>query len=130
MKPNENISSLTTNKGVEVCIFVADSIERRIASMMETTRGTSGNSLYGCIVCGKSFGHEKTNCQNHIEAKHLQMRWRYRCQLCGKPFKTKNSLAAHKSRYHRTCQYCGLSGLNKDALAAHILQCHGGLEKQ
>ena len=51
-----------------------------------------------CKVCGKE-GNMAT-IRNHIEAKHITG-GRHTCDLCGKILKTRNSLGAHKSTFHR-----------------------------
>ena len=60
--------------------------------------GHSNGKLLVCKVCGKEG--LRTTIRNHIEAKHING-VSHTCDVCGKSAKTKNSLASHKSIYHR-----------------------------
>ena len=51
-----------------------------------------------CTVCGEEGRMHVIKA--HIEAKHITG-ISHRCDICGNSAKTKNSLVAHKSRYHR-----------------------------
>ena len=76
------------------------------AKLMENLEPMDGGH-FRCRICGKdSTGmkgtkhtyHLKNNMKNHVET-HLEGLF-YSCQLCGKEFRSKNSLAVHKSLKH------------------------------
>jgi hypothetical protein len=50
-----------------------------------------------CLVCGK-LGNVRQNMRNHIETHVGEM---VHCELCGKQFKTRNSLNVHRSTKHK-----------------------------
>ena len=51
-----------------------------------------------CRICGKS-ANKKQQMQYHVEGKHLQG-VSLPCNLCGKIYRSRNSLIVHKSRKH------------------------------
>ena len=51
-----------------------------------------------CKVCGE--GGRQIVIKTHIEAKHITG-ITHTCEICGNRAKTKSSLLAHKSKYHR-----------------------------
>lgn len=51
---------------------------------------------YECLSCGKMFG-EKSKAKRHAEI-HLNMA--HACIVCGKTFKTRNTLGHHYSQQH------------------------------
>ena len=60
------------------------------------------NGRMKCSICGKINDDMKkhlTNFRNHIET-HMEG-LSYPCSVCGRNFKTKNSLNSHKSQTHR-----------------------------
>ena len=56
------------------------------------------NGLLSCNACGKS-GTDVRNMRRHAET-HIEG-LSYPCQLCGKTFRSKNSLSCHKYNHHK-----------------------------
>jgi hypothetical protein len=52
-----------------------------------------------CKVCGKIDNKDKTHMRNHIEGKHIEG-VTHPCSYCGKPFRSRHSLACHISQNH------------------------------
>ena len=57
------------------------------------------DGTYSCQICGKNSGRNIYNCRNHIET-HLEG-LSFNCPMCEKTFRSRNSLAMHKSTKHR-----------------------------
>ena len=53
---------------------------------------------YSCGMCGKNSGRKKDHAKNHVET-HMEG-LSFPCQSCDKTFRSRHSLATHKSRYH------------------------------
>ncbi len=53
-----------------------------------------------CLICGSSVVHE-ASMRRHLSDIHLHSHLRYRCPLCKKIYKNKNSLANHLYSYHK-----------------------------
>ena len=53
---------------------------------------------YSCGMCGKNSGRKKDHAKNHVET-HMEG-LSFPCQSCHKTFRSRHSLATHKSRYH------------------------------
>ena len=69
---------------------VDEQIEQNIIKNMDGT--------YSCSICGKTSG-KKQHAQNHMET-HLQG-LSFNCPLCDKTYRSRNTLAMHKSTKHR-----------------------------
>ena len=75
-----------------------------IATMITSTQqdvmknGQYCGKLWACKVCGKEG--LRTTIRNHVEAKHLEGT-SLPCHLCGKIFRSRNSLGFHISKYHK-----------------------------
>ena len=82
------------------------SLDQQVKSMMifsdnaDPYKGQQGRARI-CKVCGKEGS--RTHISDHIEANHITG-ISIPCDLCGKSFKSRVSLAMHKSRYHRNNQ--------------------------
>ena len=59
----------------------------------------NSDGTYFCQICGKNSGRHINNCRNHIET-HLEG-LSFNCPMCEKTFRSRNSLAMHKSTKHR-----------------------------
>ena len=68
-------------------------LDKKIESLMGRT---DGGELQ-CLVCGK-LGTVRQNMRNHIETHVGEV---VSCELCGKQFKTRNSLNVHRSTKHK-----------------------------
>ena len=55
---------------------------------------------WSCNVCG-NVDIAKVNMDDHIRGTHLGVCTDYNCQICGKPFRSRNSLSAHMSTHHK-----------------------------
>ena len=53
---------------------------------------------YQCKMCGK-ISKQKINLKNHIET-HIEG-LSFGCQLCGKTFRSRESIRTHKTRFHK-----------------------------
>ena len=69
---------------------VDEQIEQNIINNMDGT--------YSCSLCGKTSG-KKQHAQNHMET-HLEG-LSFPCPLCEKAYRSRNTLAMHKSTKHR-----------------------------
>ena len=56
-----------------------------------------GSSKFACTTCGKGFA-TKQAAKRHVEI-HLDMT--HPCIVCGRVFKTRNSLGNHYTQQHR-----------------------------
>lgn len=68
-------------------------LDKKIESLM----GRASDGGLQCLVCGKG-GTVRQNMRNHIETHVGEV---VSCELCGKQFKTRNSLNVHKSTKHK-----------------------------
>ena len=57
-----------------------------------------GEKGWQCAVCG--FTGMKGNIKQHIEARHME-NTNVSCEICGRAYKTKNSLQNHMALKHR-----------------------------
>ena len=84
-----------------------ESLKQQVKSMMifsdkaEYPSKQNGVRARACKVCGKEGG--MVNIMNHIESNHITG-ISIPCDTCGKAFKSRNSLNAHKSQQHRKNQ--------------------------
>ena len=72
-----------------------DKIEQKISEYL----GKSFNGDYKCNLCGKTAGKNISHMKNHIET-HLEG-ISFSCSVCGKQFRSRNSLSKHKTVYHK-----------------------------
>ena len=86
------ISKLTTDISYPDNISEID--EQIQQNIVKNVDGT-----YSCKVCGKNSGRKIQHCRNHIET-HLEG-LSFNCPLCEKTFRSRPSLAMHKSNKHR-----------------------------
>ena len=98
-------TAIALNNSVEVSDL--QMLDEQINSMMETGEKRMPYKVKGkvcfekariCKVCGEEG--RMTVIKAHIEAKHITG-VTHTCDICGNSAKTKNSLVAHKSKYHR-----------------------------
>ena len=82
-----------------------ESLKNQVKSMMILSEKAdpystkTGEKARICKVCGKEGN--TTNIMNHIEAKHI-VGISVPCGLCGKSFKTRNSLSYHQYVFHKS----------------------------
>jgi hypothetical protein len=72
-----------------------DELDATVSYMMER-RGEIMERKWACKVCGIE-NTNKFHTRNHIEAKHIDG-VSHACNQCGKTYKSRHSLAMHKSR--------------------------------
>ena len=78
-----------------------EELNKMAQSLMEKTSNKKyGFPLYKCTVCGKEA--ISGSIKKHIEAKHLEGAL-ISCNLCGKTFRCKTSLAKHSQRILTIC---------------------------
>ena len=107
---NENKSSLDFQPKRSNSIFLGNTVSLNTSELSEinvevteSLEPLDGGHLR-CRICGKDStgmkgslkGQLKANMKNHVET-HLEG-LSYPCQLCGKEFRSKQSLADHKRR--------------------------------
>ena len=57
------------------------------------------DGVWRCLVCDYSTKHNSGHVRNHVET-HLEG-LSYKCTLCSKEFRYRNSLLCHKSSSHK-----------------------------
>jgi len=72
-----------------------DEIEQKVTENL----GKNENGDYMCNLCGKVGGKLIRNMKNHIET-HLEG-ISFFCSICGKQFRSRNSMNCHKSMLHK-----------------------------
>ena len=72
-----------------------DDVEEKLNELLET----NADGTFGCKHCGKSGAKKSRNMKNHIET-HLEG-LSFPCNLCGKTFRSRNSIGCHMSIFHR-----------------------------
>ena len=99
---NPNISNElaipTENEAIKVVMSEEEknNLEAKIDQHLERIDVGS----WRCKICGKS-AKKSQHVKNHVEAKHLDG-LSLPCNLCGKIFRSRNSLLTHKTRFHKT----------------------------
>ena len=80
-----------------------EELDEKCTSLLEKTPGKNshGQTLYRCKVCGKE--EIMGNIKRHIERNHLEG-VSIPCNICGKTFRSRNSLAEHIRRNHKDCK--------------------------
>ena len=75
-------------------------VRRTVQQYIETDDdGKSRCSICGKEAVGKTLAVSKSNLENHIET-HLEG-LSFPCQLCGKTFRSRNSVNVHRTRNHK-----------------------------
>lgn len=69
-----------------------------VSGMITEVYEGSAGKMFKCVVCSK-LSKLKHHIKNHVEIHVAGLS--YTCSYCGKPFKSKNSLTSHVSRWHR-----------------------------
>jgi len=85
----------THNKGV--IDYLDDLISAKMIKTLE--QGGSNRSVWRCLECGKEY-KLKGDTSRHVEAHHIDHPG-LECSLCGKLFKTRESLRVHSSKSHK-----------------------------
>ena len=85
----------TSVKTVSVNLEEMNDIDGKIEEYI----GLDETGNYKCNLCGKKTGRHKRHLQNHIET-HLEG-LSFSCQFCDKTFRSRNSVAIHKNRFHK-----------------------------
>ena len=81
-----------------VANFSLDTQDKHEIDMKVKELISKENGMFTCNSCGK-VGGDIGNMQRHVET-HIDG-LAYPCQLCGKTFRSGNSLSKHKSMYHK-----------------------------
>ena len=72
-----------------------DEIEQKVTEHLRKNE----NGDYTCNLCGKTGGKNIRNMKNHIET-HMEG-ISFSCSICGKQFRSRNSMNNHKTVFHR-----------------------------
>ena len=92
--------STSTNRAISLNIDEVNNINQRTDELIETLPDGSVK----CIQCGKvdrqayqsrAIQHMRNHAETHLEGLSLE------CQLCGKQFRSRNSLNSHRSQLHK-----------------------------
>ena len=95
LSTNKSLGNVKTNV---VANFSLDTQDKHEIDMKVKELITKENGMFKCNSCGK-VGGDIRNMQRHVET-HIDG-LAYPCQLCGKTFRSRNSLSKHKSLYHK-----------------------------
>ena len=98
LSTNKSLANVKTNV---VANFSLDTQDKHEIDMKVKELITKENGMFTCNSCGK-VGGDISNMQRHVET-HIDG-LAYPCQLCGKTFRSRNSLSKHKSLYHKYVQ--------------------------
>ena len=85
------IEKVTTDINPENINEIDEQIEQSIIRNLDGT--------YSCKICGRSSGKKISHMKNHIET-HLEGLC-FKCPMCEKTFRSRNSLFMHKHRNHK-----------------------------
>ena len=88
-------SGVTERYAVSMNNSTVDEIEQKIAEYI----GKNDIGDYICNLCGKESGKKISHIKNHIET-HLEG-ISFSCSICGKQFRSRNSLNSHKTKNHK-----------------------------
>ena len=95
----ENEGQLATMEhGNNVKIAMTKEEKQNLKSKVNQHVERREDGLFQCNLCGKS-ANQKIVIKNHIEARHLEG-IEIPCPICGKIFRSNNSLIQHKFQYH------------------------------
>ena len=98
VKPNINdrheevIAKVSIDPTAENISKLNEQIEQNIIRNTDNT--------FSCQFCGKNSGRVRSYIRNHIESHLVGLS--FNCPMCEKTFRTRSSLANHKSLKHRT----------------------------
>lgn len=83
--------------------YSAPSFARLVAELLG--RGWVGSGSGGvsgppyCLLCRKSFTRA-WSLQRHMADTHFYVPQSFECDVCGRSYRSRNSLVSHKSQYH------------------------------
>ena len=72
----------------------AEELDKTISSLMEMR-----DKKWACVKCGQQAS-QKSNMQNHIEAKHIEG-MTHQCPVCHRDFRSRNFVKSHISQNHK-----------------------------
>lgn len=72
---------------------------RRMASISGSVRRGPSSSSKVCLVCNKTFSRA-WSLQRHMTDRHFYVPQHLACDICGRTYRSRNSLISHKSQYH------------------------------
>ena len=82
---------------IALLIVSGSALDAKIDSLITSTEGE-----LICLICGKR-STVRQNIRNHVET-HIEGIV-FTCDICMKPYKTRNSLNVHKSLHHKNVQF-------------------------
>ena len=68
--------------------------------LFQYVRRDPGDQRFYCTLCSLFSHASRTNCRNHVEARHFPNTFHYPCDSCDSTFTTKSTWAMHKSKKH------------------------------
>ena len=93
--PDNFIKRVDTNRTISLNGDDVNDINQQADELIETLPG----GIFRCRHCGKEKKVQRRDMRNHVET-HLEG-LSFDCQICGKTFRSRNSLKSHKSIYHK-----------------------------
>ena len=98
-KTNSHSSEVAKSKSDGQLLSLSEDEKRHLDERINQLLEKGQDGKFQCTLCGKLF-KTKQQCQYHIEAKHLEGIL-LPCHLCEKTFRSRNSLANHKTKQHK-----------------------------
>ena len=89
------VKRIDTNRTISLNAEDDNDINQQADELIETLPG----GILKCRQCGKEKKVQRRDMRNHVET-HLEG-LSFDCQLCGKIFRSRNSLKSHRSIYHK-----------------------------
>lgn len=121
---------LYSNKHGHLCHHCGDIFSNKTSFDMHLLnihgQATKRSEKYKCSTCGHSFGdgsalrHHRNTHVKDLPKSHI-------CDMCGKAFKTRDTLYVHRRRVHLqskrySCEYCSKTYYGKSMWKTHVQQ--------
>ena len=80
-------------------LYSAPSFARLVAELLGRGWVGGGSGPPYCPLCRKSFTRA-WSLQRHMADTHFYVPQSFECDVCGRSYRSRNSLVSHKSQYH------------------------------